>query len=408
MKLRRLNLSNDVPTSFSCISRSSTAFNERENSEPIPHDLIYELLLRLPAKSIARSRCLSKLWASILRSHDFTELFLTRSSTRQKLLFFCLKDHDFFFFTAPKNPDNNSSLVVPDYHMKFPFVGIGFQICGHVRGLVCLTHLRTVKGGKHTVPEICNPSTGQSLPLPKVKTRRRVNVRRFFAYDPIGKQFKVLSMTWPCYRSYLLCQEYKVLTIGTGKLSWRMVECSVPHQPISGEICINGCLYYYSMVDSVEHRYVIVCFDVTSEKLTSIRKPMEDVKCIVSNLVNYNGNLATLTSDGDSQPYSLSRGTGSFVLWVLQDAEKHKWSKHVYVLPPLGIELAEMAELYFVGVIGTDEIVLSLDIPAKPFYLFYYNIKRSSIVRVEIQGIQALKGRSVRTLLNHVENVNLM
>ncbi|CAG7874865.1 unnamed protein product [Brassica rapa] len=167
MKLRRLNLSNDVPTSFSCISRSSTAFNERENSEPIPHDLIYELLLRLPAKSIARSRCLSKLWASILRSHDFTELFLTRSSTRQKLLFFCLKDHDFFFFTAPKNPDNNSSLVVPDYHMKFPFVGIGFQICGHVRGLVCLTHLRTVKGGKHTVPEICNPSTDNPYLYPK-------------------------------------------------------------------------------------------------------------------------------------------------------------------------------------------------------------------------------------------------
>ncbi|CAN6996660.1 unnamed protein product [Brassica rapa subsp. trilocularis] len=167
-------------------------------------------------------------------------------------------------------------------------------------------------------------------------------------------------MTWPCYRSYLLCQEYKVLTIGTGKLSWRMVECSVPHQPISGEICINGCLYYYSMVDSVEHRYVIVCFDVTSEKFTSIRKPMGDVKCIVSNLVNYNGNLATLTSDGDSQVTGQSR---CIELWVLADAEKHEWSKHIYNFPVFLAPKRRRKDIvhtyYFIGISGGNEIVMS-------------------------------------------------
>jgi len=48
----------------------------------IPNDLVYEILLRLPAKSVARCRCLSKLWSSILSHQDFTELFLTKSSIR--------------------------------------------------------------------------------------------------------------------------------------------------------------------------------------------------------------------------------------------------------------------------------------------------------------------------------------
>lgn len=116
-------------------------------------------------------------------------------------------------------------------------------------------------------------------------------------------------------------------------------------------------------------------------------------------LINYNGRLGSLRWE---EPYPLRRGSGSFVLWVLQDAEKHEWSKHVYVLPSLGIEL------YFVGVIGTDEIVLSQDYPTNTFYLFYYNIRRNSMVQFAIQGMEEIKGNRIRTLLNHVENVNLM
>ncbi|KAF2535873.1 hypothetical protein F2Q68_00023278 [Brassica cretica] len=56
--------------------------NGGESSLTIPDDLVFEILLRLPAKSIARSRCLSKLWASIFDSQDFTDRYLTISSAR--------------------------------------------------------------------------------------------------------------------------------------------------------------------------------------------------------------------------------------------------------------------------------------------------------------------------------------
>ncbi|CAN6842842.1 unnamed protein product [Brassica oleracea] len=46
-------------------------------------------------------------------------------------------------------------------------------------------------------------------------------------------------------------------------------------------------------------------------------------------------------------------------MWVLQDSEKHEWSKHIYILPPLWKHISGGQNLYFVGVTGADEIVVS-------------------------------------------------
>ncbi|KAL1191310.1 putative F-box protein [Cardamine amara subsp. amara] len=55
--------------------------------DSIPKELILEILSRLSAKSVARFCCVSKLWAFIFGGPCFTELFLTRSSARPRLLF---------------------------------------------------------------------------------------------------------------------------------------------------------------------------------------------------------------------------------------------------------------------------------------------------------------------------------
>ncbi|CAA7042841.1 unnamed protein product [Microthlaspi erraticum] len=54
---------------------------------PIPVDLLIDIFSRVPRESIARFRCVSKSWGYILRRPDFTELFLTKSSTRPRLFF---------------------------------------------------------------------------------------------------------------------------------------------------------------------------------------------------------------------------------------------------------------------------------------------------------------------------------
>ncbi|XP_019099592.1 PREDICTED: putative F-box protein At2g19630 [Camelina sativa] len=380
MKTRRQHDSEEALT----ISRRNTQSpNGRANSETIPTDIIFEILLKLPTKTIARCRCVSKLWSLVLV-------------------------RELFFFTSPQfqNPDENSSLVSPSYQMKVPFEGFyTSQICGPVGSLVCLTHQRVLKGRKETVPMICNPSTGQALPLPKVKTRR-VNVRTFFVYDPIGKLFKLLSMTRACYgNDKKNCEEYQVLTLGTQTLSWRMVDCCKPHHPAHDGICIDGCLYYQAMVGLGSDVSTIVCFDVSSETFRFVKKARGMALYGDSAMVNYEGRLGAIQSDGAYGEVFCH--TRRLELWVLVDAEKHEWSKLVYALPPMWKNVVAQTQLYIVGRTSTNDIVLSRRCTSD---VFYYNSERNTMIRVEFQGMDVfnhLRSR-VHTFLNHVEDVKLM
>ncbi|WZZ46821.1 hypothetical protein YC2023_043080 [Brassica napus] len=128
------------------------------SSDQIPVDLLMEIFSLVPLKSIARFHCLSKFLASILRRHDFTELFLTKSLTRPRFLFTVKSKGKLFLYSSPQphNPDNNSSLVatsyhptlVPDYHPTY--------ISKHVCELVLLQRC-----GKRKRPLICNPAKGK-------------------------------------------------------------------------------------------------------------------------------------------------------------------------------------------------------------------------------------------------------
>ncbi|KAJ4903408.1 putative F-box protein [Raphanus sativus] len=107
---RQKNVSKSDPTVSRPVTRSMTRVHR--TSLPIPDELVLEIFSRLPLKSIARCRCVSKLWSSMLRSRDFTDSFLTKSRARPQLLFAC-EDHSvgkYIFFSSPQpeNPGDNS------------------------------------------------------------------------------------------------------------------------------------------------------------------------------------------------------------------------------------------------------------------------------------------------------------
>ncbi|CAG7904936.1 unnamed protein product, partial [Brassica rapa] len=59
----------------------------------------------------------------------------------------------------------------------------------------------------------------------------------------------------------------------------------------------------------------------------------------------------------------------------------------------------------FVGVTRSDEIVLY---SSSLQYLVYYNTERNTVVRVDIQGMEAFMGFQIFTLQDHIEDVRLM
>ncbi|WZZ30024.1 hypothetical protein YC2023_013425 [Brassica napus] len=107
---------------------------------------------------------------------------------------------------------------------------------------------------------VANPSTGQLLTLPRVKTNRR-GVLSFLGYDPVNDVYKVLCMTVLQVHqrrgSRVVSEEHQVYTLGVGQRKWRMVESA------------------------------LISFDLISEEFNVIKVP-EDNLCIV----NYTGKLA--------------------------------------------------------------------------------------------------------------------
>ncbi|AEE31294.2 F-box/associated interaction domain protein [Arabidopsis thaliana] len=342
-------------------------------------DLVYEILLRLPAKSVARCSCVSKLRRSILSRQDFTELFLTKSSARPRLLFGVKRANGeglFFSSTQPRNSYEKSSLVVAaDFHTKFSEV-ISREICSYASGLIYLSDMRISVNDEDVVRAICNPITGNYL-----------------GFDPIDKQFKVLFMAYPSGPD-----DHKILTLGTRRMRWRKIHCPLTHDPFCEGICINGVLYYLAIqIDEPlvnQRSFVIVCFDVRFEKFTFI-----DVDCFY-HLINYKGKLG-----GIDWKHGNANGSRTFELsmWVLEDVEKHEWSKYdctflEYEVMFYNISLA-------VGMTATCEIVLSEKFASKSFYVFYFNPERETLQRVEIQGLE--NHCRVYTITDHVEDLNV-
>ncbi|KAL0708524.1 hypothetical protein Bca4012_074950 [Brassica carinata] len=161
MESRRRNVAGDPKT-------ISKPLDAEEFSSMIPIELTIEIFSRLPLKSIARCRCVSKHWASILLRPDFTDLFFTKSLARPKLLFALPKESEFLFFSSPQPRENTSLPITVDHHVSV------HHIASPLNGFFCISYDRILKESetitrkKQRVTVICNPSTRQSFTLPKV------------------------------------------------------------------------------------------------------------------------------------------------------------------------------------------------------------------------------------------------
>ncbi|EFH46970.1 hypothetical protein ARALYDRAFT_916209 [Arabidopsis lyrata subsp. lyrata] len=122
-------------------------------------------------------------------------------------------------------------------------------------------------------------------------------------------------------------------------------------------------------------------------------------------LINCNGKLGVLRQDHNG---CFSGTTRSLELWVLDDVKKLKWLRQIYVLPPLWKNLVANTRLNIVGMTGNGEFVFSPAVLRDPFYILYYNVEKSTIVRVIIQGIGPVSGQEIYTFIDHVEDLKRM
>ncbi|XP_056697974.1 F-box/kelch-repeat protein At3g06240-like isoform X2 [Spinacia oleracea] len=79
---------------------------EEEQSKMLPEEMIVEVLLRLPAKSVGRFRCVSNRWSCLLTEPQFIKSHLNRIKqhpTTEEPIFFCSPDSGIFYSTQLNN-----------------------------------------------------------------------------------------------------------------------------------------------------------------------------------------------------------------------------------------------------------------------------------------------------------------
>lgn len=158
--------------------------------------------------------------------------------------------------------------------------------------------------------------------------------------------------------------------------------------------CINGLLYYQVIIRG---RKWIACFDVRSEKFSFIKLDHVIKATDISEpltLIDYKGKLGAIRHVYHSD---------LLVLWVLDNAEEHKWFKmHQIQRPHL------METLCSAAMIGSGEIVFYQTIQRNPIYIWYYNLEGNIITRVSLQVTDSVDFESDHIFPNFVEDVKLM
>ncbi|CAL5350041.1 unnamed protein product [Camellia sinensis] len=364
-----------------------------ETKNSIPQDIIFQVLKELPAKSLLRFRCVSKLWRSIVDSPLFVNSHRGRSHTRQGGITILMLAQPY-----PYGPDgehvthffsiNPQGIEPPCPVQTLPFAD-NFSLIQFVNGLVCYGN------------NVWNPSTREILTLPPVPCELVSNYTKwtFFSYcflgfAPNSNEYKVVNICQK-YRKGLNgdketgASQCKILTLGLGTGSmWRDIDSDsddclasqLSNFYMSRVCCVNGTIYCWGTSQGK-----ILAFDVEQEKFRYICHP-DDANFSIK-LIQVRDCLALINTKLDK-------------IWMLDESMGVNWKTESLIIPHIYKTHGPWRMLIPVGSIHRgDEILLHwrresdeiLHLPEgrvqrKEFLeLFYYELQGKSLRKIFLE-----------------------
>ncbi|KAL0719469.1 hypothetical protein Bca4012_068793 [Brassica carinata] len=328
----------------------------------IPFDLMIEILRRLPAKSLMRFKCVSKLWSCLIRSRYFSNLYyvtkVSSSPSRPPPLGIymsltseihlkcdsmelCHNPGKSELLSLRLSSSSNSAEPLLEPDLNFP--GMGGRKMEVLRGLILYTVC--------TKACIYNPTTRQSLTIPAVKSKifsQQEHTKRvyyFFGHDPVHDKYKIVCTVVVSESFVRITTEYWVFVLEPGGF-WKKIEHDdQSHVPTRRGLCLNGVIYYLAFGPTC--RDTIYTFDVRSEKFHKIQAPHE--------VSGFRGVVVLLEHGGKPALFDYLRikKTGVSELWVLEDGGT--WSRKSLVLKPCQRHLVKDINIITLMVHGTGQ-----------------------------------------------------
>ncbi|XP_026399419.1 F-box/kelch-repeat protein At3g06240-like [Papaver somniferum] len=246
-------------------------------------DIVLNILVRLPVKSIGRYRCVSRYCCRLLTDPRFVKQHLNHILGLKKLglvlsSYYNFHNDIYMIRYDPLSSVSNGLVIMKD-PLKSERVTLEMEVLGYCHGLVCI---RPMFMGQVF---LWNPCTKEyrKLPLRPIESSSIISYIKYgFGYDCKMEDYKVVSFVG--YKDEHDC-EVQVFTLGSN--CWRKMNripydlsCNdiVNQVPVNGshQLTFDGALHWIAKTDSVvaEDSKVMISFDLEKEIFKEIPLPM--------------------------------------------------------------------------------------------------------------------------------------
>ncbi|KAJ9553774.1 hypothetical protein OSB04_017819 [Centaurea solstitialis] len=305
--------------------------------ENLPGELLWEILIRIPAKPLARMRCVSKPWNALLSKPSFIKSHRHCSIEINDETLLVLTDgdlHNPFSVMAhfsESDLDIARSVILPVAISTSESLTVKFL--GSVNGLICFCYRPDSDhfDFNKLIIQIWNPSLSNVLTLPPCQLPYwciNFNVLHFrFGYDPKTDDYKLVKLMRGV-KDWLQVEVYSLR-----KDSWGLITQSFPSHvtEIFNEdgVYVDGCdgrLHWLGSVGEGRKLQTIVAFDLGMESFSEISLP-KSVKDHKESCWHSLGVLAgkLCVRSSSNKPFECE-------VWVMNEyGVAESWVKHIVV-----------------------------------------------------------------------------
>ncbi|XP_075654736.1 F-box/kelch-repeat protein At3g06240-like [Castanea sativa] len=288
----------------------------------LPEDMVEEILLRQPVKSLLRFSCVSKVWHALITSPNFTKVLLSQNRMNMVVLTNdCIPqifDYEALLLYPPQNNNKDDDDVVYDEYSEFG-VDVGFPLRGannedfytklsSCNGLVCVEFFNWKR--KMTEVLLWNPSTRSYREIPRSRpTPLSSEYFSFgFGYDYSTDDYKILRP----YRFYqntfqkrlkfnLTADDFQIEMFSLKTFSWRTIKdknniCTHKLSPSPyNNVNLNGAIYW---IVKPHNKPSIIYFDLAEEIFHELPWPCaETFDCHYTELGIFGQHLCLTVTD---------------------------------------------------------------------------------------------------------------
>ncbi|CAJ2655459.1 unnamed protein product [Trifolium pratense] len=250
---------------------------EKKSVLYLPHELMIEILLKLPVKSLICFKCVCKSWFSLISDPHFANSHFQLTTHTHRIMCvsnspteFCSIDFEAFVNYDPRLSSLSMNFSLPGSHLPF-------KIIGSCRGFILLYRRRDIF--------LWNPSTGFKKQISlsplvfKLVTNYGYDNLFGFGYDQSRDDYLVVVLYHDPTVANSFSSHLEFFSIRDNR--WKEIEGT--HLPsydliYSKGLLFNGVIHWLALRSDLESDLeikVIVAFDLTERKLFEMPLPSD-------------------------------------------------------------------------------------------------------------------------------------